>query len=223
MAHGLSRLTPWDIAGRVGLDRLIFPDIQEGLEGQRLGESAMAAALGPVAGIGINALKGVQDMSEGRYLRGLESIMPTALRAPLKAWRYGTEGVLDKSGIVVQDQVDAAEPLGQASGFSSSSVRNSFEGKSAIVQHDRALQARRSTLVEQFAMAAMSGDEDGKADARKDIAKFNEKNPGRRIQPLQLAQSVRTRTKRIEQAQEGVYLLAKRLDAIEAGRFAAAQ
>lgn len=221
MAHGLSRLTPWDISGRVGLDRLIFPDIQEGLEGQRLGESAMAAALGPVAGIGINVLKGLQDMGDGRYQRGLETMAPSALRGPLKAWRYETEGVKDKSGIVVQDEVDAAELLGQASGFSPSSVRNSFEGKSAIIQHDRALQARRSTLVEQFAMAAMSGDEEGKADARADIAKFNEKNPGRRIQPLQLAQSVRMRTKRIEHAQEGVYLPAKRRDALEAGRFAA--
>lgn len=223
LAHGLSRLTPWDISGRVGLDRLIFPDIQEGLEGQRLGESAMAAALGPVAGIGINALKGLQDMGEGRYLRGLEGMMPTALRSPLKAWRYGVEGVRDKSGIVVQDEVGAAELLGQASGFSPSSVRNSFEGKSAIVQHDRALQARRSTLVEQFAMAAMSGDEEGKADTRADIAKFNEKNPGRRILPLQLAQSVRMRTKRIEQAQDGVYLPAKRREAMEAGRFATGQ
>ena len=116
--------------------------------------------------------------------------------------------------------VSAAELLGQASGFSPSSVRNSFEGKSVIVQHDRALQARRSTLVEQFAMAAMAGDDEGKADARADIAKFNEKNPGRRIQPLPLAQSVRMRTKRIEQAQEGVYLPTKRRDAMDAGRFA---
>ena len=47
LAHGLSRLTPWDISGRVGLDKLIFPDVQEGLEGQRLAESAMTASLGP--------------------------------------------------------------------------------------------------------------------------------------------------------------------------------
>lgn len=220
LAHGLSRLTPWDISGRVGLDRLILPDVQEGLEGQRLGESAMAAALGPVAGIGINVLKGLQDMSEGRYQRGLESMAPSALRGPLKALRYETEGVKDKSGIVVQDQVDAAAVAGQAMGFSPSTVRNAYEGKSAIVQHDRALEARRSTLVEQFAMAAMAGDDEGKADARADIAKLNEKNPGRRIQPLQLAQSVRMRTKRIEQAHEGVYLPTKRRDAIVAGRFA---
>lgn len=220
LAHGLSRLTPWDISGRVGLDKLIFPDVQEGLEGQRLGESAMAAALGPVAGIGINVLKGLQDMGDGRYLRGLEAMAPAVLRGPLKSFRYGTEGVRDKSGIVVQDEVGAAELLGQASGFSPSSVRNSFEGKSAIVQEDRALMARRSALVEQFAMAAMAGDEEGKAEAREAIVRFNEKNPNRRIQPMQLAQSVNMRQKRIREAQEGVYLPGKRREALEAGRFA---
>lgn len=221
LAHGLSRLTPWDISGRVGLDKLIFPDVQEGLEGQRLGESAMTAALGPVAAIGINALKGLQEMSEGRYQRGLETMAPSVARGPLKAIRYGSEGVKDKSGIVVQDEVDAAALWGQAAGFSPSSVRNSFEGKSAIVGHDRALQARRSALVEQFAMAAMAKDEEGKAEARESIAKFNEKNPNRRILPMQLAQSVAMRQKRIREAQEGVYLPSKRRDAMETGRFAA--
>lgn len=221
LAHGLSRLTPWDISGRVGLDKLIFPDVQEGLEGQRLAESAMTAALGPVAGIGVNALKGVQALGEGQYLRGLESMLPTVLRSPMKAIRYGSEGVKDKTGIVVQDEVGAAELLGQAAGFSPSSVRNSFAGKSAIVQHDRALQARRSALVEQFAMAAMAGDEAGKAEAREAVAAFNEKNPTRRIQAMQLAQSVNQRQKRIREAQDGVYLPSKRrADAMEAGRFA---
>ena len=126
----------------------------------------------------------------------------------------------DKTGIVVQDKVGAAELLGQAAGFSPSSVRNAFEGKSAIVQQDRALMARRSALVEQFAMAAMAGDEEGKAAAREDIAKFNEKNPNRRIQAMQLAQSVHQREKRIREAKEGVYLPSKRRDALEAGRFA---
>ncbi|MFT3815267.1 MAG: PLxRFG domain-containing protein [Acidovorax sp.] len=222
LAHGLSRLTPWDISGRVGLDKLIFPDVQEGLEGQRLAESAMTAALGPVAGIGINVLKGLQEMSEGRYQRGLETMAPSVLRGPLKALRYETEGVKDKTGIVVQDEVDAAALGGQALGFSPSSVRNAYEGKSAIVGHDRALQARRSTLVEQFAMAAMARDEEGKAEAREAIQRFNEKNPGRRILPMQLAQSVHQREKRIRESKEGVYLPAKRREAVEQGRFAVA-
>lgn len=121
---------------------------------------------------------------------------------------------------MVQDEVDAAALWGQAAGFSPSSVRNAYEGKAAIVGHDKALQARRSALVEQFAMAAMAGDEQGKAEAREAVARFNEKNPNRRILPMHLAQSVASRQKRIREAQEGVYLPAKRRDAVEQGRFA---
>ncbi|QTD44551.1 PLxRFG domain-containing protein [Ottowia testudinis] len=221
LAHGISRLTPWDISGRVALDKLIFPDVQEGLEGQRLAESAMAAALGPVAGIGINALRGAQLISQGQYARGLEAMAPSVLRGPLKAIRYGDEGVVDKTGIVVQDEVDAAALMGQAAGFSPSSVRNAYEGKAAIVQHDRALQARRKALVERYAMAAMAKDEESKAEARGAIQRFNEKNPERRVLPMQLVQSVRQREKRIREAEDGVYLPKKRRDALGAGRFAA--
>jgi hypothetical protein len=121
---------------------------------------------------------------------------------------------------VVQDEVGAAALLGQAAGFSPSSVRNAYEGKAAIVGHDRALQARRSALVEQFAMAAMAKDDEGKAEAREAIQRFNEKNPGRRILPMQLAQSVHQREKRIREAEEGVYLPKKRRDVLEQGRFA---
>lgn len=46
-------------------------------------------------------------------------------------------------------------------------------------------------------------------------------NPSRAIKPMQLAQSVRMRQRRINQAQEGVYLPRNRRDAVEAGRFAA--
>lgn len=220
LAHGLSRLTPGDISGRVGLNQLIFPDIQEGLEGQRLAESAMTAALGPVAGIGVNVLKGMLEISEGQYRRGLESMAPSFLRAPLKTIRYGSEGVKDKSGVVIKDEVDFPGLVSQFLGFSPSDVRLAYEGKSAIVRHDRALQARRSSLMDQYAMATMAGDEDGKIEAREAIEKFNDKNPNRAIRPMQLAQSIRMRLKRIEQAESGVYLPNRRRDSLDEGRFA---
>lgn len=111
----------------------------------------------------------------------------------------------------------AEEPAGV--GFSPSSVRNAYEDKASIVGQDRALQARRSALVEQFAVAAMAKDEEGKAEAREAIQRFNEQNPARRIQPMQLAQSVRMREKRIRQAEDGVYLPKKRRDAQSLGNF----
>ncbi len=220
MARGFSRLTPWDISGRVGLDRLILPDVQEGLEGQRLAESTMAAALGPVAGIGINALKGMNDIAAGRYQLGLEGMLPAALRGPVKAIRYAEEGAKDRTGIVIKDEVGAAGVAGQALGFAPSEVRNATEGRSAIYQTDQRLIQRRKELMSSYAEAAMKQDAEGVQAARVEIHEFNLKNPTRQIRPLNLIQSVRNRQKRIDQAQDGIYLPKNRRDAMAAGQFA---
>jgi len=219
LARGLSRLTPWDISGRVGLDKLILPDIQEGLEGQDLANSAMAAALGPVAGIGISMLKGLHEISDGNWARGLEAMAPSLARGPLKALRYGTEGAIDKTGKPIVEDVGVFGIAGQALGFSPSEVRLATEAKSAVHQADERLSKRRATLMRHYAMAVIAGDVDGAADAREDIAAFNEKNPQRRINPLQMAKSVATRRKQIAQSQGGVYLPKNHLDAMQAGQF----
>jgi len=220
MAHGLSRLTPWDISGRVGLDRLILPDIQEGLEGQRLAESAMAAALGPVAGIGVNMLRGLQDIGNGHVLRGIEGMMPAALRGPLASLRLASEGAMDKTGVPIVDEVSAAGVVGQALGFSPSEVRQAQAGKRAVLSYDSALNERRQELMTQFARGAMKQDQEAMAQAREEIRAFNEKHPQRRITMPQLAQSIRSRQKRIDRADGGVSLPANRRDAMEQGRFA---
>lgn len=53
-------------------------------------------------------------------------------------------------------------------------------------------------------------------------ADFNKVNPGRRITPPQLWQSVRNRERRIREADEGVYLPRTRRDVMDEGRFAMA-
>ena len=85
---------------------------------------------------------------------------------------------------------------------------------------DRALSERRQALLSKAARASMEKDAGALDEARKEIDRFNEKNPTRRITPLNIVQSVRNRNKRIDQAQDGVYLPKNRRDAMEAGRFA---
>ena len=223
LAHGLSRLTPWDISGRVGLDRLIFPDVQEGLEGQRLWESAATQALGPVGGIFGGALKGLDLISDGHYKLGLEAMLPAVLRQGVKSIRYAVDGAQDKTGVVIKDEVSMPAVVGQLLGFSPSEVRLAQEGKSAIFQQDKALAGRRQELLTKAARATMAKDAEARAEAMKEIQRFNQKNPTRRITPLNVLQSVRNRQKRIDQAEGGVYLPKNRRDAIQAGRFALAE
>ena len=223
LAHGLSRLTPWDISGRVGLDRLIFPDVQEGLEGQRLWESAATQALGPVGGIFGGALKGLDLMSDGHYKLGLEAMLPAVLRQAVKSFRYGMDGAQDKSGVSIKDEVSTPAVVGQLLGFSPSEVRLAQEGKSAVYQQDRALGDRRQELLTKAARATMAKDAEARAEAMKEIERFNQKNPTRRITPLNVLQSVHNRNKRIDQAEGGIYLPKNRRDAMDAGRFAVSE
>ncbi|MDX9742146.1 MAG: PLxRFG domain-containing protein [Gammaproteobacteria bacterium] len=222
VARGFSRLTPWDISGRVGLDKLLLPDVQEGLEGQRWAEAFSTAMLGPVIGMGVNAAKAAQKMADGDYGRGLEDLLPIFARNPIKAYRYWDEGAQDRTGIEIKGDVGMAGVLGQAAGFSPSEVRLAFEGRSAVMDADRRLSERRSELMSQFARAAMDQDIDAMNAAREAIRGFNEKNPGRRITAPQMWQSVRNRQKRIRESEDGVYLPRTRRDLMDAGRFAGA-
>lgn len=220
LAHGLSRLTPFDISGRVGLDKLILPDIQEGLEGVRLAESIMASALGPVAGIGINVARGAQKIGEGNWARGLEDMMPSALRGPLKALRYAQEGAIDKTGIPIVDNVGPVAVLGQALGLSPSEVREATEGKSAVKRLDSRISERRRILLQQYSKAMALGDSDAVTDARAEIQEFNNKQPDYRIKGESMLKSVVNRRRRIADAEDGIYLPKGHRSTREAGRFA---
>ena len=220
MAKGFSRLTPLDVSGRLGLNQLIFPDIQDGLDGKKWAESLVVGSTGAVVGAGINAADGMQKMVDGRYLEGLEGMLPAAIRNPLKAIRYGLDGQVDKSGIVIKDDFDPFELAGQAVGFRSSDLALKQEGKSAIYQRDRSLSAARTKILSAMAKAVMDNDLSAMEKLRDVIVQWNRKNPDRAIRIENIKTSVRNRQRRISGAEDGIYIPESRRAAREAGNFA---
>lgn len=212
--------TPFDMSGRVGINNMLLPDVQEGLEGKRWAESAMASALGPVAGIGTNLVKGGQDITEGQTLRGIETMLPVFLKNFAKTYRYADEGVQDKTGVSIMDEVSSMDLLVQGMGFSPSDVRTANEGKTAIYQLNRKLNERRSRLMALWSRAKMMDDQQEMDEIWEQIQGFNDKNPSRRITRMNLNQSYRNRQRRIDRAEDGIYLSRNRQDAREAGYFA---
>lgn len=209
-----------DISGRVGINNLLLPDVQEGLEGKKWWDSAASAALGPIGGIGANVAKGAQEISEGHNLRGVESMLPVFLKNFAKTYRYNDEGVQDKTGVSILDEVDSMDLFIQSMGFSPADVRTATEGKSAIYQLDRKLNERRSRLMTLWSRAKMLDDQQEMDEIWEEIQAFNEKNPSRRITRINLNQSYRQRQRRIDRAEDGVYLPRNRQDARDAGYFA---
>lgn len=220
MAKGFSRLTPLDVSGRLGLNQLIFPDIQDGLDGKKWAESLVVGSTGAVVGAGINAADGMQKIVDGRYLEGLEGMLPAAIRNPLKAIRYSLDGQVDKSGIVIKDDFDPFELAGQAIGFRSSDLALKQEGKSAIYQRDRSLSAARTKILSAMAKAVMDNDLSAMEKLRDVIVQWNSKNPDRPIRMENIKTSVRNRQRRISGAENGIYIPESRRAAREAGNFA---
>lgn len=220
MAKGFSRLTPLDVSGRLGLNQLIFPDIQDGLAGKKWAESLVVGSTGAVVGAGIGAADGVQKILDGRYMEGLESMLPVAIRNPLKAVRYATDGQVDKSGITVKDDFNLFELAGQAAGFRSSDLALKQEGKSAVYRRDRALSAARAKILSAMAKAVVEQDAAALRALRGVVAQWNRKHPERAIKSENIMSSVRNRQRRVAGAKDGIYLSDKHSDARTDGGFA---
>lgn len=217
--------SPVDLSGRVGLNNLIIPDVQDGIEGADWANAYASALLGPVAGIGTNIAKGMQLMGEGHYRRGLESMLPVVIRNPIKAWRYADEGVLAKDGKVIQEDVGGGGLFSQAIGFSPSDVRTSMEGRSAIFAYRNKLSNGRKDLMDVWVNARQEDNSQGMEEAWTEILTYNQKvgqkNPSMRISRIQLMQRYKERERKNRDAGAGgVYLTKRERGAEEQGRFA---
>lgn len=219
MVHGVTRkLFPGDISGRVGLDTLFFSDGGPALEGAQWYNSMAETMLGPVAGIGLNITKGAADVSSGEVLRGIAGMLPISIANPLKALRFAQEGVKDKTGVQILDDLTFPELATQAVGFSPNRVKEAYEGRQAIYSVDKAVMLRRKELLRDFAKASINGDDTDKI--RDEIIAFSEKQPQAKIDGNSLRSAIKDRIMRVEQADNGVYLPKKRRGLAELGEFA---
>lgn len=220
LMKGASRFGPADLSGRVGINNLLLPDVQDGLEGKDFSDAMVMSALGPVVGILTNTFKGLAEMGQGHGMRGVETMSPVFLRSPLRSIRYATEGAQDKTGVMIKDDVGMLSLASQAIGFSPSEVRLATEGRSAIYSHTKRLDNRRTELMTDYVRAIQREDADGQKELWAEIQEFNQKNPSRRISRVQAMQSLRQREKRVTQAEHGIYLPNKKREDADIGRFA---
>lgn len=217
--------SPVDLSGRVGLNNLIIPDVQDGLEGADWAKAMQSALLGPVVGISTNAVKGMQEINNGDYGRGIETMLPVVLKNAMKSMRFANEGVLTKNKDVIQEEVGTVGLFSQAIGFSPSDVKTSMEGRSAIYDYKTKLENHRKDLMHQWVVAKRDDDSEGMDKAWAEILKFNEnvseKNPSMRIKRINLMQSYKSNERRSKDTGDGgVYLTQRQKGAEEQGGFA---
>ena len=154
-------------------------------------------------------------------MQGIENMIPKALRDPLKAYRYATQGNVDKNGIeiVEREHIGISDIAQQAIGFRSGKFAKAQETKSAIYQADKRLTQMRSDLVRQYALAKHDGDDERMDEIWEKIQRFNAKYPSNKITKPKLMQYIRQRQKKIDNAKDGIYLSKNREHLREVGAF----
>lgn len=187
-------LTNLEIANRTGVAQdLVFRDDPRGIAEHGYVLTAMKNAFGPAGSYLIGAERGIKAMNEGDAMRGIESLVPSWVRNGMKGARYMTEGARTLKGDPIEEDIGVYNGVMQIIGFSPASLSSTYEKTSAAKGYEREVAARRQRLLNKYDMARTAGDSELMAEAREEIASFNESQPRNRITGETLARSQRAR------------------------------
>ena len=116
-----------DVASRIGLNSLLYrPPIIEKDQAQLW--TLLEQLGGPVVGIYLSAERGIDLIGEGDVLKGVEAILPSAVRNVVKGGKQLVTGeVTTRRGNAVVEDIGIAQILGQFAGFANADLINQYE------------------------------------------------------------------------------------------------
>ena len=197
-------LTGVGISGRVSMGDLWFREPDRELEGRAWSNYLFEQAAGPMGGMITNFFRGQQLMGEGHVWRGVETMMPKALKDTMKAIRYVDEGVNNMRGDPIVEDLNVFESLAQIAGFSPASVASAYDVGRDIKNYEQHIINRRARLMDAFALAWRLGDVDARESVLLKMRKFSQTYPELAITSESIRRSLEQRARASAQADNGV-------------------
>jgi hypothetical protein len=203
----INALTNIDIASRTGFNGMVWHD-----DPRRLAEVGFAPYFiehffGPsYQALFVNPGRAITLMKEGQVYRGLETVTPSFVRNPLKAFRFATEGATTTNGAPIVDDVSAYSAFMQIFGFTNAELSEAYARAGSMKKAEQKIAARRTSLLDLHFLAKSNGDDDMLAEIKDKIAGYNESYPSNKISSDTLSRSYRGHMERIKNSVDGVYL-----------------
>ncbi|KQB01003.1 helicase [Vibrio metoecus] len=196
------------ISGRISLNDLWVRSINRDVDASTAYVEYMKQALGPVlGGIGVSWAQGLADISNDQFARGIERILPKAIKDVLKTARYINEGgVTTKNGDEIVSDLTVFELLGQASGFAIGRANLQYDENNAIKNYETFIVKRRQSLMNAYYTAYRLKDGEAMKSVMVKVRKFNQSQYGKRnpITTEILRQSMKVRARKRSITQNGV-------------------
>ena len=131
---------------------------------------------GPAWSVTSRAIEGFNEIMDGEVERGMESMMPGAIRNGYKALiRYPRdEGILTRRGDVIYDDLTSGDIITQLLGFPPTEYTRAIGETSAAKGMEDAARSKRSKLLKRYYIAMRFGDFDEADLVRDQMDEFNE-------------------------------------------------
>jgi hypothetical protein len=203
----INALTNIDIASRTGFNGMVWHDDPRRLAEVGFAPYFMEHFFGPsYQALFVNPGRAIKLMKEGQVYRGLETVTPSFVRNPLKAFRFATEGATTTNGAPIVEDVSAYSAFMQIFGFNNAELSEAYARAGSMKKAEQQIAARRTSLLDLHFLAKSNGDDDMIAEIKDKIAGYNESYPSNKISPDTLARSYRGHMERIKNSVDGVYL-----------------
>lgn len=194
------------LTDRLGMGNLWFYSPSRELEGQDAYYYWMEQALGAAPAMIGNAFTGMKQIGEGHVWRGLETMMPKAVKDAMRSGRYASEGVQTMAGDALVDEVTMWNVLSQAMGFTPAHITEQYDRNNALKNAEQKILSERRRLLNRYAMATKAGDTESRQALQAKIADFNRRFPTVAITGRTFLLSMKARAERDERTKGGLAL-----------------
>lgn len=188
----------------LGMRDLWFRSPNTELEGKNEFEYWQSQLLGATPSIASNIFRGYGLIKQGETYRGIETMMPKAIKDPMKAYRYATEGATNTKGDTIVDDVSTADVIRQALGSTPAKLAEQYDINNAGYNLQQGILRKRQNLLNSYAKASDKGDTQKQQEITDQIVDFNEKYPEQAITGKTISRSMKTRAQNAELATGGM-------------------
>ena len=154
--------------------------------------------------------RAIDYWEKGETEKAIESTLPSFIRNPMKAFRYGTEGALNSKGYPIVEDVDTYNQVLQFFGAAPDEIALQYQRNEWQSRLQRDAYNERQSLLVQFYAAQSIGDIDEVRKIREKMRKFSNKDLIRKmgigITSDTISKSVEQRTRKANEQIGGLVL-----------------
>ncbi|HCG9323494.1 TPA: PLxRFG domain-containing protein [Vibrio parahaemolyticus] len=210
IAKGLYYGSMPSVSSRINIDLLrLWVQESDAQDSVGVAENILQQSAGASFGIAVSWARGLDYMTEGQYLRGVEYMTPKWIKDVFRTARYASEGgtVTNRNGEIIIDDVTLFEHAQQALGFTPARLVQQYDSNSALKGYERQVTRRRQSLMNAYWLAVRTKDNDGRKSVLNNIREFNRSEWGRQnpITNEVLSRSVKQHFKMASKSQNGAH------------------